>query len=97
MVISVKRKELRFSGKEITQSKSRSGLLMAVETVVIVLLLVVMVFLPFHFGNEADKINELTKQKEQSFSVMLSRIQDMSREISYLQTVLGARSSVKTE
>ncbi|GEM_PF-382176 len=97
MVISAKRKELRFAGKEIAQKRSKSGFMIAAQMFVIVFLLAVMVFLPFYFGNEADKMNERAKQKEQSLSVMLSRVEDMTREISYLQTVLGARSSVRAE
>jgi hypothetical protein len=54
--------------------------------------LAVSIALPFYFGNEVDKITEVASRREQDIMVMKSRLEDVSREISYLQTVVGARA-----
>lgn len=91
-VITAKRKPLVREVERTLVNSDVRGLLNFLQVLVIFLSLAVSIALPFYFGNEADKISELTKKREQNLNVMKSRLDDVAREISYLETVLGAKA-----
>lgn len=90
--ITAKRKPLVHEGERALVSSDVKGLLGFLQVLIIFLSLAVSVTLPFYFGNEADKISELVRQKEQNLAVMESRLENVVREISYLETVVGIRA-----
>lgn len=88
--ITAKRKTLNTNQREgVLSNAGTKSLTWALEIGVIFLSVAVSVFLPFHFGNEADKLYQQAKKKEQNIVLMHSRLDDMVREISYLETVVG--------
>ncbi len=91
-VITAKRKPLVREGDRTLASSDVRGLFVFLQIFVIFLSLAVSIALPFYFGNETDKTSELARQREQSLTVMKSRLEDVTREISYLQTVVGVRA-----
>ncbi|PZC52724.1 MULTISPECIES: hypothetical protein [unclassified Mesotoga] len=90
--ITAKRKSLVREGDKALTSSDVWGLFGFLQVLVIFLSLAVSIALPFYFGNEVDKITEVASRREQDIMVMKSRLEDVSREISYLQTVVGARA-----
>lgn len=90
--ITAKRKSLAREGGKALANSEVWGLFGFLQVLVIFLSLAVSIALPFYFGNEVDKITEVATNREQSITVMKSRLGDVSREISYLQTVVGVRA-----
>lgn len=90
--ITAKRKSLVREGGKALANSDVWGLFGFLQVLVIFLSLAVSIALPFYFGNEVDKITEVASRREQDITVMKSRLEDVSREISYLQTVVGARA-----
>ena len=88
--ITAKRKTLGIDQRGVVLSDTGTkSLFWALEVIVIFLSVSVSIFLPFYFGNEADKLNQQIKKREQNIVLMHSRLDDMVREISYLETVVG--------
>jgi len=90
--ITAKRKSLVREGDKALTNSDVWGLFGFLQIFVIFLSLAVSIALPFYFGNEVDKITEVASRREQDITVMKSRLEDVSREISYLQTVVGVRA-----
>jgi len=62
------------------------------QIIIIFLATTVSIVLPLHFGNKADIYNEMAIEKAAKITVMESKLDDMAREISYLETVVGVRA-----
>ncbi|AKI97880.1 hypothetical protein [Kosmotoga pacifica] len=74
---------------------TRSGVwpfVTVLQILIIFLATTVSIVLPLHFGNKADLYNEMAIEKETRITVMESKLDDLSREISYLETVVGVRA-----
>lgn len=62
------------------------------QIIIIFLATTVSIVLPLHFGNKTDLYNEMAIEKAAKITVMESKLDDLSREISYLETVVGVRA-----
>jgi hypothetical protein len=90
--ITAKRKSLVREGDKALTNSDVWGLFGFLQVFIIFLSLAVSIALSFYFGNEVDKITEVASRREQDITVMKSRLEDVSREISYLQTVVAVRA-----
>ena len=62
------------------------------QIIIIFLATTVSIVLPLHFGNKADYYGEMAIEKAAKITVMESKLGNLSREISYLETVVGVRA-----
>jgi|OM-RGC.v1.031320507 hypothetical protein len=91
--ITAKRRAVRASVHERTLEISGvRSLLLALEVFVIFLSVAVSIALPLYFGNEADKLGEIASIKEHKTVFLESRLEDMTREIAFLETVAGMKA-----
>lgn len=91
--ITAKRRAVRTSVRERTLEISGvRSVLLALEAFVIFLSVAVSIALPLYFGNEADKLGEIASMKEHKAVFLETRLEDMTREIAFLETVAGIKA-----
>lgn len=90
-VITAKRRKSQTVSREYVHARAGTwSFITALQVVVIFLSIAVSIVLPLHFGNETDKMASQARETREGIVQMRTRIDSLTREIAYLETVVGS-------